>query len=220
MKNKKILILIIILVAIILVGIIIGVNFSKKDENQILAETEENLQSEETNNNVETNNNEIINNTGTTNNSETTNNNDTTNNIEATNNIEENSSLGGENMNNQNEEIKINLIVNNKTFSATLNNNETVKELTAMFPMTLNMSDLNSNEKYNYLDSRLTTNSSSPRRINAGDIKLYGNSCLVVFYESFNTSYSYTDLGKVDNAKDFVNELGRGNVTITFELAN
>lgn len=130
------------------------------------------------------------------------------------NNIEE-----GDNMNNQNENIKINLTVNNKTFSATLDNNATTRELVSMFPLTLNMSDLNSNEKYNYLDTNLTTNASRVSRINAGDIKLFGSSCLVVFYESFNTSYSYTNLGKVDNANDFVNELGRGSVTVTFELA-
>lgn len=135
-------------------------------------------------------------------------------------NSNENSSVGSENMNNQNEEIKVNLIVNNKTFTATLNNNETTKELVEMFPMTLNMSDLHSNEKYNYLDTSLTTNSSTPRRINSGDIKLYGNNCLVIFYDSFSNSYSYTDLGKVDNVDDFVAELGSGSVTITFELAN
>lgn len=133
---------------------------------------------------------------------------------EIENNIEE-----GFNMNNQNENIKINLTVNNKTFSATLGNNETTRELTQMFPMTIQMSDLNSNEKYNYLDANLSTNASRVSRINAGDIKLFGSNCLVVFYESFNTSYSYTNLGKVDNANDFVNELGRGSVTVTFELA-
>lgn len=135
-------------------------------------------------------------------------------------NSEETIEEGSENMTNQSENIKINLIVNNKTFSATLNNNETVKELISMFPMTLHMSDLNANEKYHYLDSSLVTNSSNPRRINAGDIKLYGNNCLVVFYDSFNTSYSYTDLGKVDNVEGFISELGRGDVTMTFELAN
>ncbi len=61
-------------------------------------------------------------------------------------------------MNSQTEEIKINLIINNKSFSATLENNETRRELVNMFPLELNMDDLNSNEKYNYLDSNLTTN--------------------------------------------------------------
>lgn len=122
-------------------------------------------------------------------------------------------------MNNQNEEIKINLTINNKTFSATLENNVTTRELISMFPMTLNMSELNSNEKYNYLDTDLTTNSSRQSRINAGDIKLYGSNCLVVFYESFNTSYSYTNLGTVDDVDSFVSELGNGSVTITFDIA-
>ena len=133
--------------------------------------------------------------------------------------LDENNIEEGDNMDNQNENIKINLIVNNKTFSATLENNETTRELTAMLPLTLDMSDLNSNEKYNYLDTNLTTNGSRVNRINAGDIKLFGSNCLVVFYESFNTSYSYTNLGRVDNANDFVSELGSGSVTITFELA-
>ena len=124
---------------------------------------------------------------------------------------------GSDNMNN--EEIRVNLIVNNKTFSATLENNETTRKLIEMFPMTLNMSEMNSNEKYNYLDSNLPTNTTSPRTINAGDIKLYGNNCLVVFYKTFSTPYSYTNLGKVDNVNDFINELGRGNVNIRFELA-
>lgn len=122
-------------------------------------------------------------------------------------------------MNNQNEEIKINLTINNKTFSATLENNVTTRELISMFPMTLNMSELNSNEKYNYLDTDLTTNSSRQSRINEGDIKLYGSNCLVVFYESFNTSYSYTNLGTVDDVDSFVSELGNGSVTITFDVA-
>ena len=135
-------------------------------------------------------------------------------------NSEETIEEGSENMNNQSEDIKIDLIVNDKTFTATLNRNQTVNEFISMFPMTLQMSDLHANEKYNYLDSNLTTNSNTPGRINAGDIKLFGNDCLVVFYDSFSTSYSYTDLGKVDDVEGFVSELGRGDVTITFELAN
>ena len=128
---------------------------------------------------------------------------------ESVENITENTNIINEEMNTMNnEEIKINLIVNNKTFTATLENNQTVQELIQNFPMTLNMSDLHSNEKYNYLNSSLTTNSSIPRMINAGDIKLYGNNCLVVFYDDFRNSYSYTNLGKVDNVDDFVTELG------------
>ena len=133
------------------------------------------------------------------------------------NNIEE-LNKEGEDMNIKYENIKINLIINNKTFSATLNNDETVRSLIQNFPMTLNMSDLNSNEKYNYLNFNLVENAYTPEKINAGDIKLYGNNCLVIFYDNFSNSYSYTDLGKIDNIDEFISELDSGSVNIRFEL--
>lgn len=134
----------------------------------------------------------------------------------------ENNNVKEENqgMNRKKDEIKIKLTVNNKTYTATLINNETTNELVKMFPLTINMSDLNSNEKYYYLNTNLTTNSKKQDIINIGDIKLFGNNCLVVFYKSFNTSYSYTNLGRIDNIEDFISELGKDDVIIKFELNN
>lgn len=192
---KKILIPIFILITVIVIILLFSMSNNK---------TANELTSMNVNVNKETNN--VVNEITTTN--------------ESVENITENTNIINEEMNTMNnEEIKINLIVNNKTFTATLENNETTRALTSMFPMTLNMSDLHSNEKYNYLNSSLTTNSSIPRMINAGDIKLYGNNCLVVFYDDFRNSYSYTNLGKVDNVDDFIAELGSGSVNIRFELA-
>lgn len=193
--TKKILIPIFILIIVIFIILL----FSRSNN-----KTSNELTSMNVNANEETNN--VVNEITTTN--------------ESVENITENTNIINEEVDTMNnEEIKINLIVNNKTFTATLENNETTRALTSMFPMTLNMSDLHSNEKYNYLNSSLTTNSSIPRMINAGDIKLYGNNCLVVFYDDFKKSYSYTNLGKVDNVDDFIAELGSGSVNIRFELA-
>ena len=75
-----------------------------------------------------------------------------------------------------------------------------------MLPLELNMKELNGNEKYVYLDNSLPTNSSNPKRINAGDVMLYGNNCLVIFYKSFDTSYSYTKIGHIDNLENLGNE--------------
>ena len=82
-----------------------------------------------------------------------------------------------------------------------------------MLPVEYNMNELNGNEKYVNLDNTLTTNSYNPKHIEAGDIMLYGNNCLVVFYKSFDTQYSYTKIGHVENLSD----LGKENITIKFE---
>lgn len=134
------------------------------------------------------------------------------------NSVENDKEMEKNNMSSKSENIKINLTVNNKKFSATLENNETTKELISMFPITLEMRELNSNEKYNYLDTNLPTNEKRPDEIKAGDIKLFGDNCIVVFYKNFSTPYSYTDIGKIDEANELIKELGSGNVTITFEV--
>ena len=43
---------------------------------------------------------------------------------------------------------------------------------------------------------------------------LFGDDCLVVFYQSFATSYSYTKLGKIDNPDSLAEVLGSGNIKV------
>lgn len=107
----------------------------------------------------------------------------------------------------------IKVIVDGKTYNAKVEENETAQSLVNMLPLELNMSELNGNEKYIYLDKTLPTNSYSPKHIEVGDIMLYGNDCLVVFYKSFDTPYSYTKIGHIEN---FVN-LGTKDVVVKFE---
>lgn len=82
--------------------------------------------------------------------------------------------------------------------------------------MTLNMQELNGNEKYHYFDSALPTNASRPTGIHTGDLMLYGNNCLVLFYEDFATSYSYTPIGRLDDPAGLEKALGSGSAQITF----
>ena len=79
--------------------------------------------------------------------------------------------------------------------------------------MELAMSDLNGNEKYAYLDEPLLTEEYSPQQIEAGDVMLFGDNCLVIFYESFETEYKYTKIGHIDELP----EMGEGNVVVRFE---
>lgn len=82
----------------------------------------------------------------------------------------------------------------------------------------MQMDELNGNEKYHYLDSSLPTDSYRPGTIHAGDIMLYGSSCVVLFYETFASSYSYTRIGQIDNPDGLATAVGNGNVSVKFEM--
>ena len=82
--------------------------------------------------------------------------------------------------------------------------------------MTLNMKELNGNEKYHYFNTEFPANEKSPGKIETGDIMLYGADCLVTFYKSHSTSYQYTSVGKIEDASGFAKAVGNGNITITF----
>lgn len=110
------------------------------------------------------------------------------------------------------------IIVGDKQFTVTSESNDTVTALTEMLPLTLDMSELNGNEKYYYLDTSLPSAPEKVGHIDEGDIMLYGDSCLVVFYQSFDTSYTYTKIGHIDDTSGLADTLGTGGVTVTFEM--
>ena len=111
----------------------------------------------------------------------------------------------------------ISVKVGDNTFYAILEDNATAQAVKELCPLTINMSELNGNEKYHYLDTTLPTHASCPGTINAGDIMLYGSSCVVVFYKTFTTTYSYTKIGHiVDSSQSLHQALGDGDVTVSF----
>lgn len=112
----------------------------------------------------------------------------------------------------------IEIIINDKVFTAEIYDNETARSFISMLPITLDMQDLNNNEKYCYLSDNLATNTFYPEQIHAGDIMLYNSNCLVLFYKSFSTSYGYTAIGKIDDITGLKQAVGNGNIQITFDL--
>jgi hypothetical protein len=114
--------------------------------------------------------------------------------------------------------MKLKITVGTNFFTATLYNNATVTAFQSRLPMTINMSELNGNEKYFDLPNNLPANASNRSVIQTGDLMLYGSNTLVLFYQSFSTSYSYTRLAGVDNPSGLAAALGSGTITVKFEV--
>lgn len=116
------------------------------------------------------------------------------------------------------EERVMNIQIGEQTFQAVLYENESTKALQEKLPMTIRMDEMNGNEKYYFMDENIPSASETVGSIQAGDIMLFGSNCLVLFFEDFQTSYTYTRLGYVRNVPEFVSALGLGSVEVTFRM--
>ena len=112
----------------------------------------------------------------------------------------------------------IKIEIGGRKFAATLFDNATTQALKSRFPLKLDMVELNANEKYADLPVNLPAKASNPGIIKAGDIMLYGTSTLVIFYETFNTRYAYTKIGRIENTAGLKEALGSGDVAVTFSM--
>lgn len=114
----------------------------------------------------------------------------------------------------------ITLTIGDRTFTATMEQNSTAEAFRALLPLKLEMQGRNGNEKYHYLSQSLPTNRTKVGTIHAGDMMLYGDNCVVVFYESFTTTYQYTPIGHITNPKGLKETLGSGSTTVHFQHNN
>ncbi|MBR6711690.1 MAG: hypothetical protein IKI76_01680 [Selenomonadaceae bacterium] len=111
---------------------------------------------------------------------------------------------------------QITVQIGGRTFPATLEDNLATRDFIERLPLEVDMQELNGNEKYFYLSGDLPSDSVRVKQIHAGDLMLFGSNCVVLFYEDFTTSYSYTSLGKIDAPADLEKVLGKGNVRVQF----
>ena len=119
-----------------------------------------------------------------------------------------------ESENNMSRDVNVVININNKSYKVNLEENNTVDEFIKMLPKEFNMKELNGNEKYVNIDKNLPTETYYPKHIEAGDIMLFGDNCVVVFYKSFDTTFGYTKIGHVDNIED----LGKEDIVIKFDV--
>jgi len=111
------------------------------------------------------------------------------------------------------------LQIGDAVFEAETADNDTARAFLELLPSELEMSELNGNEKYAYLDQELPSASANPGTIEAGDLMLYGDNCIVLFYETFPTSYSYTRIGKIRDTAGLKEALGTGSVHVSLSLS-
>lgn len=110
------------------------------------------------------------------------------------------------------------LTIGGSRFTAVLEDNAAAEAFAAMLPMDLLMEELNGNEKYHYLDESLPVSSERSGTIREGDLMLWGSSCIVLFYGTFQSSYSYTRLGRIENPEGLAEAVGSGSVQVSFSL--
>ncbi len=113
---------------------------------------------------------------------------------------------------------KMTLQIGNSSFTATLENNPAVDAFVEMMndsPIIIQMNDYSGFEKVGSLGTNLPADDKQTTT-HAGDIVLYNENQIVIFYGS--NSWSYTRLGKIDDLSGWEDALGSGDITVTFSL--
>ncbi len=103
-----------------------------------------------------------------------------------------------------------------RRFPLALEDNETAAAFAALLPMALPMRELNGNEKYHYLMGPLPAHEQAVGHVDAGDVMLFGEDCVVLFYEGFDTPYRYTRIGRLTQTSGLREAVGAGDVEVTF----
>lgn len=108
------------------------------------------------------------------------------------------------------------MTVGERRMAVTLADTEAARAFAARLPLTLDMTDLNGNEKKFDLPKDLPANARRPGTIRNGDLMLYGANTVVIFYLTFDSPYAYTRLGRVDDPNGLAQALGQGSARVRF----
>lgn len=112
------------------------------------------------------------------------------------------------------------MIIEKESFPLTIINNKTSQALMALLPLSLDMLELNNNEKYATLSANLPIDPIRPKIIRDGDLMLFGSNTLVLFYKTFTSSYAYTPIGRIKNNVALADIVGNRRKHIQFIKVN
>lgn len=115
--------------------------------------------------------------------------------------------------------IKIKLIFQERTLTATMNDTPTARDFLSLLPLELTLDDYAATEKVSQLPRRLSTkNTPAGSNPSVGDITYYspwGN--LAIFYRDFGYAGGLIILGRIDSGAGFL-ENWKGSKTVRIEL--
>ena len=109
-------------------------------------------------------------------------------------------------------EAGVYMVIDNHFYEVEIEENKLGKEFLDLLPLEIEMTELNGNEKYYRLGKKLSSDDKLVETINKGDLMLYNSDTLVLFYDTFESGYSYTRIGKI--TRDF--NVGKGNIKVKF----
>lgn len=110
-----------------------------------------------------------------------------------------------------------NIQINAQSFALMFADNAAAQALQQLLPLQLKMQDHLQNEKFATLPQTLPNEDQAVRQIEAGDVMLYQGNILVIFYESFETPYRYTRIGKIAHPAALKAALGSSEVVVKIE---
>ena len=111
--------------------------------------------------------------------------------------------------------------INDKEFEFEFKDTEVANQIKSKLPFTVKMTNLNGNEVYyQFSGESFTPNHKAVGTINMGDIYLYQSNYLVLFYKTFTTSYSYTEIGKLKDATGLDTIIGSSDIEIEWFKTN
>ena len=113
----------------------------------------------------------------------------------------------------------INMQIDHQSFTLIPAENAASRALINKLPLSVEMHELNGNEKYVDLAFSLPVGPVVTGTIHAGDVMLYGNNTLVLFYKSFHTAYRYTRIGRIDAPEALENHDSMKAATISVTLS-
>ena len=98
--------------------------------------------------------------------------------------------------------------INGVNYEAVSESNKAAESFIKNLPLTIEMNDINENEKRGYTYFKMTTEAKKQSKIEIGDILLSGDSYVVIATKTFKSNDKYTKIAHIQN----VNEIPKGNI--------